>query len=252
MHAQRQQHLELHSSNSATLVLGHFYPFARCVTDLPQRVLGFALSAGVPVRCELQGVISTLLVKEHPSTAVALAFLCLSYLIWTVICDIVYGFREEGARKDAKDFVSLAELRVPLLFPPDADVYPPVFQGKARLVNISPTKKKSVSAPPPRSKIATIPKRFPSGTSLSDVTEEDYDPSMLKGPADSAPKTLPSKCSDSSIYASYGVSPPGLINRASAETVGLDTAAQDEDDLTIRAPTTPTHAVSPAKLTPPT
>ena len=128
----------------------------------------------------------------------------------------------------------------------DADVYPPVFQGKARLVNISPTKKKSASAPPPRSKITTIPKRFPSGTSLSDVTEEDYDPSMFEGPANSAPKTLQSKHSNSSFYSSYSVPPPGLTSKASSETVGLDTAAQDEDDLTIRAPTTPTDAVSPA------
>ena len=126
----------------------------------------------------------------------------------------------------------------------DANVCPPVFQGKARLVNISPTKKKSVTAPPLKTKTLTVPKTFSAGTSLSDVAEEEYDPSLFEDPRDSDPKTLRSKFSNSSIYSSYFVPPSRPKNKASSETVCLDTAAEDDDDLTIRAPTVPTHARS--------
>lgn len=76
------------------VLLGHFYPFAKRITDYPQVVLGFALSWGVLVGCMLQGISPTTLAVKQPSTAVALACLCLSSFSWTVTHDTVYGFQD--------------------------------------------------------------------------------------------------------------------------------------------------------------
>ena len=82
------------------VLVGQLYPFAKRVTNYPEVVLGFALSPGVFVGCVVQGVRPTALVPEQPSTAVALACLCLSYLCWTVTHDIIYAFQD--IQDDAK------------------------------------------------------------------------------------------------------------------------------------------------------
>ena len=84
----------------AVVFFGQLYPFAKRVINYPEVVLGFALSPGVLVGYVVQGGRPTALVTEQPSTAVALACLCLSYLCWTVTHDIIYDFQD--IRDDAK------------------------------------------------------------------------------------------------------------------------------------------------------
>lgn len=72
----------------------HVYPLTKRITDYPQVVLGFALSAGIPVGCVYQGVSPSQLMVDQPVTAFGLACLHISYFFWTVIHDTVYGFQD--------------------------------------------------------------------------------------------------------------------------------------------------------------
>ena len=91
------------------VVLAQIYPFSKRVTDYAQVVLGIALAWGVLVGCMLQGVNPATLVVDEPWTAAALACVCLSYIIWSVIHDTVYAFQD--IQDDAKAGVHTMTLR---------------------------------------------------------------------------------------------------------------------------------------------
>ena len=94
---------------AVAVFLGQVYPFAKRFTDYAQVVLGVALSWGVIVGCKIGRIKPWSLIKDDPLLAIALACLWLSYLLWTVIYDTIYGFQD--IQGDAKAGVKSLCLR---------------------------------------------------------------------------------------------------------------------------------------------
>ena len=94
---------------AVAVFLAQIYPFAKRYTDYAQVVLGVALSWGVIVGCEIGGIKPWSLIMDDPLLGIALACLWLSYLLWTVIHDTIYGFQD--IQDDAKAGVKSLCLR---------------------------------------------------------------------------------------------------------------------------------------------
>lgn len=95
-----QAELEAMSYAVVALFLAQIYPFAKRFTDYAQVVLGVALSWGTLVGCKVGMTEPMTLLSDQPLLATALVCLCLSYALWTVIHDTIYGFQD--VEDDAK------------------------------------------------------------------------------------------------------------------------------------------------------